>query len=299
MNQQKNIKIIGAALGWGAQLHEAELGPDAFHQAELAQSVSELSAHNCQWHQTLYPGLRHSPQKKLDYSESLKQITEFNQRLALVLQQQVKAQQFCVTLGGDHAIAIGTWSGVITALSAQLQFGLLWVDAHMDSNTPETSPSQAIHGMPLAVLLGHGEPALVNLIHPGAKLAPEHVVLFGVRSFDPGEAALLSSLKVRIYFMEEIRDRGVELCLQEALNIINQAPKGFGITIDLDVFDPLEAPGVGSPEPNGIFSDGLVPELKTVFSHPNFKSLEIAEYNPERDKDQKTLKLTQKILGLL
>ena len=89
------------------------------------------------------------------------------------------------------------------------------------------------------------------------------------------------------------------VCLQEATRIVNQAPKGFGVTIDLDVFDPIEAPGVGSPEPRGIFSDGLLPELKNVFSHPNFKALEIAEYNPALDKNNQTLKLTQKILALL
>ncbi len=299
MNQSKNIKLIGASIGWGAQVHETELAPETYHQADLATTIADITAKHCQWHKTIYSSIPCSSSKKLDYTQRLEQITEFNQQLSREIKQQYQANQFCVVLGGDHAMAIGTWSGVTGALNAAQEFGLLWIDAHMDSHTPDTTPSQAIHGMPLAVLLGYGEPALVNLMQVGAKLSSKHVVLFGVRSFEAGEAALLASLKVRIYFMEEIRDRGVELCLQEAIKLINQAPKGFGISVDLDAFDPIEAPGVGSPEPNGLFSDGLVGELKNAFSHPNFKALEIAEYNPIRDKEQKTLKLTQKILGLL
>lgn len=299
MNQHKNIKLIGAALGWGAQLHETELASEIYHQAYLASLIADPTVKNIEWHKTIYPTLRHAASSKLDYPQRLEQIIQFNQQLSQAVQQQTEANQFCVVLGGDHAMAVGTWSGVVSALKAKKEFGLLWIDAHMDSHTPETTPSHAIHGMPLAILLGHGEPLLVNLMGSGPKLSPQHVVLFGIRSFEAGEAALLASLKVRIYFMEEIRDRGVELCLQEAIQRINQAPKGFGISVDLDAFDPIDAPGVGSPEPNGLFSDGLLPELKNAFAHPNFKALEIAEYNPTCDKNQKTLKLTQKILGLL
>lgn len=299
MSQHHNINIIGAALGWGAKLHETELGPDVFHGAELAVTLSSFTDKNWQWHKTLYPSLRHNNHITLDYSQRIKQVAEFNQQLAQEVRQQAEEGRSYVVLGGDHAIAIGTWSGTISALNAKQQFGLLWIDAHMDSHTPDTTPSHALHGMPLAVLLGYGEPILVNLMAPGAKLSPEHVVIFGVRSFESGEAALLASLKVRIYFMEEIRDRGVETCMQEAIQIVSQAPKGFGLSIDLDAFDPIEAPGVGSPEPNGIFADGLVPELKKAFSHPLFKTVEIVEYNPTRDKDKKTIKLTQRILGLL
>jgi arginase len=295
LSQHKKIVLIGAALGWGAKLHETELGADAYYEAKLAAS----NANNSHWHKIIYPSLRQHSQKALDYAQRLQQIHDFNQQLGSELQKITQPNQFCVTLGGDHSVAIGTWSGTILALAAQQQFGLLWIDAHLDSHTPDTSPSQAIHGMPLAVLLGYGEPALVNLLKKGPKLLPQHVVLFGIRSFEEEEAALLSSLKVRIYDMEEIRDRGIELCLQEAIQIVNGAPKGFGISIDLDAFDPIEAPGVGSPEPNGIFPDAFIPELKNAFSHPNLKALEIVEYNPTRDQDNKTLKLTQKILGLL
>lgn len=299
MNRRDNINIIGAALGWGAKLHETELGPDVFREAELAVNLSSLTDKNWHWHKTLYPTVTQHKQSTLEYAQRLNQIVEFNQLLAQEVNQQVQNNASYVVLGGDHSIAIGTWSGTIVALNAKQQFGLLWVDAHMDSHTPDTTLSHAVHGMPLAVLLGYGESVLVNLMQAGAKLLPEHVVLFGVRSFESGEAALLTSLKVRIYFMEEIRDRGVETCMQEAIQIVSQAPKGFGVSIDLDAFDPIEAPGVGSPEPNGIFSDGLVPELKKVFSHPLFKAVEIVEYNPKRDQDKKTIKLTQRILGLL
>lgn len=296
LSQNKKINIIGAAQGWGAQLHQTELGAETFYQANV-------SANNASWHKIIYPTLRHvnQPAKDplLNYSQRLQQIIHFNQQLAKELHQLNNFNQFNVVLGGDHSIAIGTWSGMISSLSAQKQFGLLWIDAHLDSHTPDTTPSHAIHGMPLAVLLGSGEPELVNLIQPGAKLLPSHVVLFGVRSFEPEEAAYLASLKVRIYNMEEIRDRGIDVCFQEAIERVSLAPKGFGLSIDLDAFDPLEAPGVGSPEPHGLFSDGLLPELKKAFESPKLKALEIVEYNPTREIDQKTIKLTQKILRLL
>ena len=285
------MHLIGAALGWGAKRHETEFAPDVYAQAQL-ESLGT-------WHQIIYPALSFKDNAPtLDYPSRLAQIVQFNQTLAKIIQEKSQENQFCVVLGGDHAIAIGTWSGVIKALGAQQQFGLLWLDAHMDANTPETSRSHAIHGMPLAVLLGYGEKALVNLMQPGAKLSPHYTVVFGVRSFEAREAALLAELKVRIYFMEEIRDRGIALCLEEALSLVNQAPKGFGVSIDLDVFDPIEAPGVGSPEPQGIFLEGILPGLKNIFAQVNLKALEIAEYNPVLDQGEKTLKLTQKILGL-
>ena len=134
-----------------------------------------------------------------------------------------------LVLGGDHSIAMGTWRGVANAVDGKL--GLLWIDAHLDAHTPETSHSGKLHGMPLAALLGQTGDALCE---PGAALAPEHVCVVGVRSFEPEEAALASALGVRIYTIAEIERRGLGEVLREAAARVQTGTAAYGITRDLD-----------------------------------------------------------------
>jgi arginase len=166
----------------------------------------------------------------------------------------------------------------------------------MDAHTRETSPSQAYHGMPLAALLGYGDDALIHLLEQGSVLSPHHVCLIGVRSFEEGEAALLKRLGVRIYFMEEVKSRGFKTVLQEALQRVKQETQGFGLSIDLDGFDPEEIPGVGSPEPDGLKVEDVLPALSLIQNDPAFKALEIVEFNPDRDKGGKTLLFMRDLL---
>jgi len=199
-------------------------------------------------------------------------------------------------IGGDHAVAVGTWAGVTHNLGAKEKFGLIWMDAHMDAHTMKTTPSQAYHGMPLVVLLGHGVSSLLNLLNKGPVLRPEHVCLIGIRSYEDGEAALLNRLGVRIYFMEEVNERGFEVVLQEALQIVKTGTEGFGLSIDLDGFDPQDAPGVGSPELHGLRAQEVLPALSLIQNDATFKALEIVEYNPNRDESGKTLLLMRDLL---
>lgn len=237
----------------------------------------------------VYPPLRASDQE-IPLSASLPLIHAFHWRLAQAVRQIVKRGDFPVVLGGDHSNAVGVWNGVDAPL------GLLWIDAHMDAHTPKTSPSGAYHGMPLAALLGYGDPAMAKLLGKEAILQPEDVALLGVRSFEEGEAALLKELGVRVYFMEEIRQRGLAPVFEEALSHVGKNVPRIGISLDLDVFDPQDAPGVGSPEPGGISASEFLPLLSLVRAEKKLVGLEIVEYNPEEDIGRKTEDLVFRLL---
>ena len=161
----------------------------------------------------------------------------------------------------------------------------------MDSHTFITSLSGALHGMPLACLLGYGDYQLTTILSVKPKIAPQHVCLVGVRSFETEEAQLLKQLGVRIIFMQEIRKRGLKNALKEALTIVTQGTAGFGLSIDLDSIDPLDAPGVGTPELNGLSGKELLDALKIFPQHRNLLGIEITELNPTLDKNQVTAKL--------
>ncbi|MGH8507495.1 MAG: arginase, partial [Gammaproteobacteria bacterium] len=196
-------------------------------------------------------------------------------------------------IGGDHSCAIASWSAAASALRGPL--GLVWIDAHMDSHTPATSPSGALHGMPLAILLGFGPPELTDLLYPGAKLRPENVCLVGVRSYEPEEAELLHCLGVRVITMDEVRARGLMRSLGEAFAIVSCGTAVVGLSIDLDAIDPEDAPGVGTPARNGLRGLALVEGLRRLAPQPVL--VEIAEFNPLHDRKNKTARLVIDLLA--
>jgi arginase len=152
----------------------------------------------------------------------------------------------------------------------------------MDAHTPQTTETGMLHGMPVAALLGYGYPELTRIAE-GVRLDPNCVCLYGVRSFERGEAELLERLGVRVFLMSEIEERGVAQTLNEAVSIVGCADGGFGITLDLDAIDPLDAPGVGTPEAGGLRGDELIRALAAHGAHPNLVGIEIVEYNPYQD----------------
>jgi ornithine--oxo-acid transaminase len=294
----KPLELIGAGQGWGAKFHEVQMGPHALHDYGLLQSLQKIDP-AIQWQEERFisPSITYPTNRELNYPERLAQVKEFSENLSKEV-IEVQSSHFPVILGGDHTIAIGTWSALTTALHAQGNFGLIWVDAHMDSHTPKTSHTQNIHGMPLAALLGYGEEVLVNVASNGAKLHPQHVVLIGVRSFEPEEAEFLRKLNVRIYFMSEVQRRGFEEIFQEAVQIVSQHTKGFGVSIDIDAFDPEIAPGTGAHAIGGILhKTDVTNSLKSISQNPKFKALEIAEFDPSRDIQHKTTILVQELVS--
>jgi arginase len=239
---------------------------------------------NYEWNAILKP----SQDKAISLLQTVSQLCE---ALAIQVSQALRQKQRVVVLGGDHSSAIGTWSGVYDVLHSEGEIGLIWVDAHMDSHTPETTHSGRLHGMPLASLLGYGHDALTNILHATPKLKPENVCLLGVRSFEAGEAAFLEQLNVKVYFMEEIKQRGFVTVWEEAKAHVNRHTVGYGISLDLDGIDPGDAPGVGVPEPDGILATDIYQVFSSTASDPRLLLTEIVEFDPSRDYDHLTEKL--------
>ena len=276
-------QFIGAASGWGAQVLDTECAPQLIYDTGLVDQLTSMGI-TAGWGPILYPSKRYTDAELSLDEARLPFVADHCADLARVVSKTVQRGLFPVVLGGDHAVAMGTWSGVTHGLKAFGDMGLLWMDAHMDAHTPETTPSGAYHGMPLAHLLGHGLLKFSQILSSQSKIDPRHLVLFGIRSFEDGEQELLEGLGVRIFYREEIRARGVAPCLEEALERVIGGTKAFGVSLDLDMFDPCVAPGVGSPADDGLFPGDLWGPLETIMSHQRLCALEVVELNPRLDK---------------
>jgi arginase len=200
-------------------------------------------------------------------------------------------------IGGDHSCAGGTWTGVARTLGRRggADLGLVWIDAHMDSHTPGTSHTGRLHGMPLAWLLGQDDDPLYGLA--SGVLKPQHVCLVGVRSFEPEEDERLRRLGVRVVFMDEVRSRGIDAVLDEALEIATAGTSGFGVSIDLDVVTPEEAPNVGTPVVGGVTSAELASALEEIAGRPGLAAVELVEYSPRLDRDGSTARVAVDLLA--
>ncbi|RIX45523.1 MAG: arginase [Rhodocyclales bacterium GT-UBC] len=284
--KSRRIRITGAASGLGAQDRACADGPVAFHHA---QAWHELQRHpRLDWGRTLF-----APDD--GGMSTVGRIAGLCRHLADEVAETLAAGEFPLVIGGDHSVAIGTWSGVARFVGEPV--GLLWIDAHLDSHTPETSYSGAIHGMPLACLLGRGDKRLLQLGLPGAQVSAAHVVVLGPRSYEPEELVFLQEMGVRIIDSEEIDRRGFAACLDEAVGLVGDARGGFGVTIDLDAIDPMLAPGVGSPEPGGLLAADVLAALPRLAGHAGLRALEIVEYNPDRDRHGATASLISALIA--
>src|SRR3990172_4020030 len=275
----KPVEIVGVACGAGARNKACEAGPDAVRAGGLASRL-QMRGLSAAWHETIRP-------REAGHDDSLQVVKTVCQNLAQRTRAIVAHGGLPVVVGGDHSCAIGTWKGVASALRARGPLGLIWIDAHMDAHTPQTTPSGALHGMPLACLLGHGEPRLTAL-GGGITLQPQYLCLIGVRSYESMEAALLRQLGVRIYYMYEVARRGLATVLREAVAAVSTGTAGFGITLDLDALDPRDAPGVSTPVAGGIRSRELAAAFECVTAHSALAAIEIAEFNPQRDRNGRT-----------
>jgi ornithine--oxo-acid transaminase len=279
------LRLLGVASGWGAKDHGSAAGSEVLAALGVEMRLCKRGL-QASWRRILYPEAG---------ADAVRLVAELGGRLAEEVEEAVRAGERFAVLGGDHSSAIGTWSGASRALREKGPLGLIWIDAHLDSHVPATSPSGALHGMPLACLFGHGDPALTGIGGAGCKLSPEHTCLIGARSFEAGEHALLQSLGVRVFFMEEVLTRGLPTVFAEALAIVRTGV-GFGVSIDLDALDPRDAPGVTTPEPDGIRGEDLLAVLLQLRDCPDFLGIEIAELNPSHDKNRITAYLAADLL---
>lgn len=277
--------IIGVGSGWGARDMGTASGPKALMEAVPA-FFQKFPQTLTDWHEG--KPLRFSNPLPLPVRQAQVH-AEHVLKMAVTLSAQVQntllREQLPLVLGGDHSMAIGTWSGVKLALNEE-DMGLIWIDAHMDAHSPQTSPSLNMHGMPVAVLLGYGDSQFTGIGSLAPKLKPENVCLIGIRCFEPEEATFLKGLGVQVYSMKDVRRRGFAAVFQEARR--RMPARRFGLSIDVDAFDPEEAPGTGTPEASGLRLEDVRRSLCGLAQDPAFLGLEIAEFNPHRDIDGKT-----------
>lgn len=251
----RRVRIVGAAAALGAPHAGAAAAPDTLQAGALvAQAAMAVRLAAC-------AGFDHA---LADY-------------LAALAPEVVP-----LVLGGDHAIAVGTWRGL--ARRAARAPGLLWIDAHLDSHTPASTRSGNIHGMPLAALLGEGDAGLVAI--PGPPLDPARCCVIGAHAWEDEERALLERLQVRIFTRDEIRQRGLGAVFAEALQIVrgsDTTAQAFGLSLDLDVLDPLQLPAVSCPEAGGLGIAELVAALQQLRCCDSLVGMEIVEYRPDLD----------------
>jgi len=297
----KKIRITNVHLDLGAGRRGTDMGSSAMHVAGVIPALKKLG------HEVV--GIHNIGQVSMEAAvlgeknaRYLGVISEVCRDLAGTVESTMDKGEFPLVLGGDHSQAIGTISGMAKHLRRKnLDLGVFWCDAHTDMNTPDSSPSGNIHGMPLSVLLGQGPRELTGIAGRAPALKPENVVIFGVRQVDAKEAKLVKEMGVRVYTMSEIDARGASACLEEAMEILNKASGGIHLSYDLDGSDPMVAPGVGTPVPGGLnFREShLVCE---VLSRSNkLVGMEVVELNPTMDTENKTGKfavwLIQSALG--
>ena len=283
------IELIGAEIGEGASDPGCRDGARALERAGLAARLAAAG-------RPAYWGPIVSADVALRASGAMAVVEEFSPRLAHAVGSALGRGRLPLVVGGDHSCAVGTWSAAAAALRRRephgrprgRELGLVWIDAHLDSHTPQTSPSQAPHGMPLAALLGHGPAALTRLAGAAPKLDARDVVVIGARSWEPGEEALLQRLGVRVIPIDEVHARGIQVCLHEAVALASAHTAAFGLSFDLDVLDPQDAPGTGTPVEGGVRLADTLAALATLPGRERLIAAEIVEYNPCRDREQRT-----------
>ena len=294
------VSILGVPLHYGQSMGGVHLGPAAMRVAKLAERIASLG-YDVNDRGDLPIERTHSLpgfDEKLKY---LPEIYEAMVRLAAQTESITDAGEFPITLGGDHSIAIGSLSGVVKAFRKRDQrLGLIYFDAHADMNTPDTTPSGHIHGMPLAVLLGHGAPELVNVGGFSPKFDPKLCAHVGARDLDPGERELIRRLGMRFFTMREIDERGLATCMREAIAIAGQGSGGYAVTFDVDVLDPGDAPGSGTLVRGGLSYREAHLAMEMIAEAGAMRSLEVVEINTALDVNNRTAELgVQLILSAL
>ena len=284
----KVLHLIGAEVGEGASDGGCKWGAAALREQGMAQALAS-TGRNVTWGDNVTAQALHA-------NTRLEVIEVFSQQLAQSVKKALRQGHQPLVVGGDHSCAVGTWSAVADSLRPSGSLGLIWIDAHLDAHTPETSDSQAPHGMPLASLLGHGSVGMTHLYGWSGKLQAANVVVIGARSYEAPEKALLERLGVRVMFMEEVLERGFAACFEEARAIVMANTAGWGITFDLDGLDPQDAPGTGTPVEIGIRLADALPVLAGCSHDPSFMALELTEYNPLRDFGGRTAQAAMKLV---
>ncbi|MGH9785096.1 MAG: arginase [Terriglobia bacterium] len=297
----RKVRIIGVPLDLGQERRGVDMGPSALRVAGLNDRIRELGF------EVEDAGNLHVPIREMravgDHrAKYLSEIATVSQHHAAWVRRTLRQGFFPLVLGGDHSIAAGTVAGVSAYYRRKNKtIGLIWVDAHADMNTPETSPSGNIHGMPFACCLGYGPKELTHLAGYAPSVPPRNAVLVGVRDVDAREKGIVRESGLTVYTMRDIDERGLRTVMEEAIAIADRDTAGFAVTLDMDFVDPAEAPGVGTPVRGGATYREAHLVMEMVADSKRMLSLEIVEVNPVIDVANKTaalaVELTLSALG--
>jgi arginase len=283
----RGIAIIGAALDLGAGRRGVDMGPSAIRYAGLEERLTSLGLDCADWG-NVATAVAEATASGDPRARFLSEIRSTCERIARRVGDAVGEGRLPIVLGGDHSIALGTLGGLAAAAGGP--GAVLWIDAHGDLNTPQTTPSGNVHGMPLAAALGHGGAAFESEAWPLPALEPARTTLIGVRSLDDGERALLGELDVAVHTMSEVDRRGIEPLVADALQ--RAAGAAFvHVSLDMDALDPEVAPGVGTAVRGGLSYREAHLAMELVAESGLLGSFEIVEVNPILDRENATAAL--------
>jgi arginase len=285
------IRILGVPLDLGQERRGVDMGPSAIRAAGLNAALKGLG-HQVEDAGNLHVKLAEEQPFGERHAKYLTEIADTCREVAERVRQTLEEGLFPLSLGGDHSIAIGTLAGVSKFHRDRNQaIGCVWIDAHGDMNTPETSPSGNIHGMPFAAVLGLGPDALTNIFGYGPKLLAKDCVLVGARDLDARERRQIRHSGVNVFTMRDIDEQGMRAVMQKSVELAMRDTAGFAVSLDMDVVDPAEAPGVGTAVPGGMTFREAHLAMEIIADSKGMVSLEIVEVNPILDTLNRTAAL--------
>lgn len=296
MPNERKTKILGVPLDLGQSRRGVDMGPSAIRAACLAERLAALSVQveDSGDAAVVIPETRCPGEENARY---LAEIAQVCQGVARSVESFLDEGWTPLTLGGDHSIAVGALLGAARSFRKRGErLGLIWFDAHSDLNTPETSPSGNVHGMPLAYALGAGSGALAEILDPCPLAAPRSTALVGVRDVDPGERRTIESLGVRVFTMRAIDESGLRATVEEAIRVASEGTAGFHVSLDMDFVDPREAPGVGTPKRGGVTYREAHLAMELVADSGAMRSMDVVEVNPILDIGNQTAELAVELV---
>jgi arginase len=284
----QKIRIIGVPMDLGQNRRGVDMGPSALRVAGLQARIKQLG------HQVEDIGnVQVKQPEEMSYGEKrakyLEEISETCKDLAETIERSLNEGFLPVVLGGDHSIAVGVAAGVADFYRKQKkEIGCIWLDAHGDMNTPESSPSGNVHGMPLAAIMGYGAPELVELLGFKPKAQPGNIVIVGARDLDAQERKIVKKSGVHVFTMRDIDERGMREVMSDALKYAMDDTGGVAVSLDMDFVDPADAPGVGTPVRGGVTYREAHLAMEMIADSESMVSMEVVEINPVIDEHNRT-----------
>ncbi|RMH21134.1 MAG: arginase [Gemmatimonadetes bacterium] len=291
------VAVTSVSIDLGAGRRGVDMGPSAVRIAGLSAQVEGLGYELIETG-TVHAQAPETTERGDARAKYLGEITDVARRTRALVRRGLEDGCFPLVLGGDHSLSIGSVAAMAEFYRERGEsIGLLWVDAHADLNTPETTPSGNIHGMSLAVLLGMGPTELTSVGGVEPSVRSEHVCVLGARDLDPPEREVIRETGVRVFTMTEVDERGIAACMREAIERMTDGTAGFVVSYDLDGVDPMVAPGVGTPVPGGLTYREAHLILETAARTGHLLGLEVVEVNPVLDDGNRTAKVAVGLIG--